>query len=249
MSTGIILDTTFNNSSLPTATPFGERIKALDSLVAWFQADQSSVTLEAGKIASFSDIAGGSLSLAQATAEKRSSLESAAIAGYSAAGFGGGDNSYVLGSAFDYDSPHAFALVLKPTVQAATQAIVGHLVNTLDRAAVFVAAGSEQFSWARNATAITMPFVRDEYCLMIVSWDGTSLRGEVNSLAATPAAVASPAITTPANLRLGSNAASGGLKMTGQVADLLVFDADILNDPEALDLVRNYAKYVYGVGA
>src|SRR5690606_5370963 len=85
VSTGIVLDTTFDNPSLPTAEPYGERIRQLSGIHAWSQPDRQSATVEDGKFASFANLGSGSSALAQATAGNRASVAAKDLAGYDVA--------------------------------------------------------------------------------------------------------------------------------------------------------------------
>lgn len=248
MSKGIVLDTTFDNPSLPIALTYGEQIKALSSLTDWFQSDRRSVTLASGKIASWADIKGGARKLEQATSSRRSTLTDAAVAGYSAADFNAVlASKYTLsGGVFDFNAPHSFAIVTKPATPAGPATLIGGFTSTSDKEVVITALGSSAFSYVRGTESLQLPFVAGEWGLLIVSWDGSKLRGEYNGVRDNDEASAS--VVTDHELLVGAPAPASSQCYLGQIADVLFFDTDVLAaEPDSAQLLRDYARYVYGV--
>ena len=250
---GIILNTSFDNDNLPVSAKLSDRIKAIDSLVAWFQADSEHVTLASSEIATWTDKAGGAGVLTAVSASNRAVLTSGAISSYSAASFKGTPLNpsavamYLLsGASFPTTSPYSFAVVFNPADAANGDTVLGRFTDVSTRMILNIETGATSVNFSHGtSTYLRHPISSGTWCYVIGSFDGTNLRMYADGISY--GAVAAAGTSGTANFLVGALTPVGSQAFDGSISDVMLFSDDIISDADQLAAVVEYITAVYGL--
>lgn len=250
---GITLNTTFSNAELPSSLPLGEQIVAEPSLLAWFQADAGHVTLSSNEILTMTDKAGGAGVLTPVSATRRPDLEAGALGSYSAAKFNGvttadGDSDVCVlsGVAVPSSGAYTYVAIFKPDDVSGGDTVCGRFTDASTRSILNIPNGVNAINFNHGSTsAMSHPIAVDEWSIVIAAFDGTDLHYYGDGVTYTP--VTAVGTTGGTSFHVGALNSSGSQALDGYIADLMFFNSNVFDDPELLQVIKDYARLVYGL--
>lgn len=248
-----ILPVTFTTPGLPLATPLMDQIIADDRLFMWAQADSAHVTLAGAEIAAFNNVGAADRAFAAFSSVTRAGLVANRIAGkYAAAHFDGStapddgaSDVYTISSgALVADAPYAYAVVFRLDDTAGGTTLLSRFTDATNRAILAVSNADQTHVALQHGTSQIIGSLVSGWNWVVAGYDGANLQMICNGVVSTPVAAAGS--TGAATLALGALNGAGSQAVDGDIADALVFSADIFADDFAL-VLRDYFQTVYGL--
>jgi len=228
----IITDPDFAATDLVPAT-IAAQLLADTSLRHWFEARTGLCTVSGTDIVSFDDRKGTAAKLTRASGTQHATMTAASIGDYEAAVFDQSQSdSYTFGGVArpDFSQPFSWFLTFKFDDTAINKVIAGIFTTSSVRALVVYDADADAVKFRFNGATLTIPVSRTAGNALIVSYDGTRIRGRSAGLEQTPVSIsASPGTGT---FNLGSLNTSQ--YWDGWIKHCLMFDGDVLADTENL---------------
>jgi hypothetical protein len=248
-----ILPITFTTPGLPLATPLMDQIIADDRLFMWAQADAAHVTLAGAEIAAFTNVGSADRTFAAFSSVTRAGLVANQIAGrYAVAHFNGStapddgaSDVYTISSgALVADDPYAYAAVFRLDDADGGTTLLSRFTNASTRSLLTVPATNITKIALQHGTSQILGSLVSGWNYVIAGYDGANLQMICNGVTSTP--VTASGSTGAAILSLGALNGSGSQAVDGDIADAMVFSADIFADDFAL-IIRDYFQTVYGL--
>ena len=248
----IRLNTQFTNPALPVAKSASEVLAADSSLLAWMVAGEQFAAVTGDRIEYFMDRRGTAPRFTAASPDARAQLVPNLINGYSAAHFEGSgtdfDNyastGFTLGS-----GAFSFAAVMRLEEVAQNQAAVGRYASTTSRAVLQITSGNLPRVLAENGFATGgVALASGAWELVIGTFDGSSGL-KLWHRGVTSTAVSTSGDTATGALLLGTLQGNDFQSFDGDLAEVLVFNRDILASAgdASLEAILMQATQVYGV--
>lgn len=241
---GITINTTFTGgASLPSALSRQEQILALPGLLMWAQADAAHITLAAGGIGTFRDVAGGDGVFTAANADK-ATLDPATLGDYAVSTHVGADATRYNGSGFTLaaDEPYSYVAVFKPGDTSVDRSVIGRLSSATSRASLSVATGSGYGRLYHGSGTHFFSLNPAIWSVVGVSFDGTDLRAYCNGAYTTPTTAAGTTGSNTMTLAGYNDAAA----FDGMIADAMVFGSDIVGNGD-IELIAAHFASLYSI--
>lgn len=244
---GITINTVFDNPNLPVSGSFKEQVVAITSLNSWFQAEAKYCDLSGSNIIKFIDLSGkgGTLTALDAT---KPELVPGMASGYSSAIFNGtSPRRMIKNTNMDVTKALSVFALVKPTLNGQAQAFISQfkspsarLLLTLNTDNTFdVNFSNKKFKYTPNG----------EYFLVALSFDGVNKLTAYSSLDGVfRDEIVAPWSSSEALVvgSLSNASTSQPVIDGGGIADIMLFDSDILNSQHR-DTVLNYFNTVYSL--
>ena len=245
----ITLNTNFANPNLPLATSFAQQVAALSDLRSWWRVDADTALVGTG-VASIPDRAGAAgVPLAMSTESQQPIYTPDAFGRYPSAKFDGG-NDYLRANPVPYTKTEAFSWVWIGTMPETgeTDAIVALFASVGASTLIRTSTATNGIVFQHgNGTASVGGVGIGVPALIIGSSDTENIRLYVNGTTSDP--VATDNVQTASTFVVGAANTSGTQAGPQDLAELMVFQRDILADADTVALLADYAAQVYGVGA
>lgn len=252
---GVILGGSFNNPTLPSSKSLVHQVSEIPGLVGWFQSDIASVETDQSGIVQFNDVAGSQAVFYRNSRDNQASLDNAQLESYSASLFNASDSAngltdcYVLqGADIAPDSPYTYVVVFKQSaaVDADGDALISRFTSSVARSLFHIDSGSNRVSFIHgNTPSPKHTFSKDKWCVLVGSFDGTSLKLIGDNITYPP--VVASGTAGAADIIFGALNAYGGQPFKGWISDVMLFDRDIISSEQDLSIVKEYMRLVYGL--
>lgn len=245
---GLILDTSFTDVTLPQGESLASAILALSGLSHWWQADANHVVLDDGAIAQMTNRVADAGHLVQTTASKQAALTEAALGNYAEATFtAAAVTAYTLSSSLpDMTAPFSWIAVARPG--AWTGAGRGLAGKQDGGGSAVLLQGVEDTLRFKFGTVFAQLAAQDEaWNVAIAAYNGTHIRLRVNGVQSAAVEVAGePPI---GDFQVGTLDGNLQQPWDGGLSDLLVANYDILQDTAAMSAIAEFVGQAYDLVA
>lgn len=224
----IITDPAFTATDLVPAT-IAAQLLAEASLRHWFEARTGLCTLDSGNIVSFDDRKGTAAKLTRHSGTQHAALAAASIQTYESALFDQSQSDrYNFGGVTqpDFSQPFSWFLTFKFDDTAINKNICGTFTSAGARAIVIYDADAAAVKFRFNGAAMTIPVSRTAWNALVVSYDGTRIRGRAAGLEQAPITITG----TPGTATFNLGSLSTSQYWDGWIKHCLMFNGDVLAD-------------------
>jgi hypothetical protein len=236
---------------------WGQILRARSDFRRWIRGTANAVTITDGKVAAVADLGGGGNVFAQATAARRPVMSNAEDEATSALSFDGAAWMPRVADPVNWTQPWTMVAVTRATQKEAAiqyRAVCGAQDSGTARHGILYARRNTTapdptsfpvWTAAHGAGQVTVFGVWDELALVIVSFDGTTLRMWFND--AEPVSIATTAALAVTNqYQLAAINNAGGYAYLGTIEDMVWFQADGNADSALLvNQLKNWAASAF----
>jgi hypothetical protein len=239
-----ISDPRMNTNNMLPATAQAQ-LMADPSMRHWFEARTGLCTLDTGNILSFDDWTGTAAKLTRHGPTQHAALAAGSIGLFESALFDQTQlDRYNFGGVAqpDFSQPFSWFLTFKFDDTAINKNICGTFTSGTARAIVVYDTNTNAVSFKFNGASMTIPVSRTAWNALLVSYDGTRIRGRANGVEPTPITITGSPGTATFNLGSLSNSQY----WDGWIKHCVMFDGDTLADPVLVEGLEDVAGF-YGL--
>ena len=238
----IRLETIFDNSLLPVDSTYYSKIIALPALLGWWRSGLG-VTLASGKVSAWNDALAAS-PIYSSPAGIRPTYSEGQFGSYPGHVFDGVDDQMSPALNFDHFSAFSWVMIFKAAAPAAQQ----YMMSTFEALGVGTwirlnnSGQTVDFSHGNGVTSA--PFVANTPTLAIGGYSNYYVSGRVNGY--TMSRVASNNAGGSQSITLGSANSANILPAAFSLAEIMIFQRNLMLDGSTIALIEDYASRVYG---